>query len=278
MSEQLITSLAVGALIMLLLAIAIISFVVYYQRRLIQGQIEKQKLKVEAQDRMLAATIQTQETERKRIAKDLHDEIGALLAAIRLGVIQIGSDETTGKFGVEKAQESKTLIEEAIKNVRRISQDLMPATLEKFGLAAALLELCQKLEKASGVRMDFKGEEGDIPLKAQSGLALYRIVQELINNTLKHAKATKIIISLQKTNALLYLTVADNGSGFDLEYAQGQSKGVRGLGLSNIESRVNMLNAKILYETAPGEGTRVTIEAPMEPNRDKTLAAVHSSP
>ncbi len=275
MAGQLITPLATGTLIMLLLAIAIVSFIVYYQRRLIQEQIEKQKLKAEAQERMLAATIQTQESERKRIAKDLHDEIGALLAAIRLGVIQIGSDETTGTFGVEKAEEAKKLIEETIKNVRRISQDLMPATLEKFGLVAALKELCQKLEKASGVRMDFDGNEIDFPLKMQSALALYRIVQELINNTLKHAKATKIIISLQKTNTLLYLTVADNGSGFDLEYARGQSKGVRGLGLSNIESRINMLNATIRYETAPGEGTQVTIEIPLEANRDKTLT-VHS--
>lgn len=256
---------------MLFLAIAIISFVAYYQRRLMHEQVEKQQLKSEAQQRMLSATIQTQESERKRIAKDLHDEIGAMLAAIRLGIILIGSDESTGEFGADKAQETKGLIEDTIKNVRRISHDLMPATLEKFGLTTALKELCQRLEKASGVRMDYHDESAGIRLNTQSELALYRIVQELINNALKHANPKKITITLQKAEAHLYLTVTDDGNGFDLAYTQGQPNGARGLGMSSVESRTSLLQATIHYQTAPGRGTQVSIETPLQENLPEPL-------
>jgi signal transduction histidine kinase len=251
---------------MLILAVAVISFVVYYQRRLMQAQADKQKLETEAQQRMLSATIQTQESERKRIAKDLHDEIGALLAAVRLGIIQISSDKTTGAFGAEKARETKSLIEETLKNVRRISQDLMPATLEKFGLISALGELCQKLEKTSGIRMDFTDPAWKLRLKPQSELAIYRMVQELINNALKHAESTKISINLQKTATHLYLSVSDDGRGFDLAHAQSRPNGAGGLGLSSVESRISLLNASIRYDTAPGRGTHIEIAVPLESN------------
>ncbi len=259
--------LAIGTSIMLLLAIAIISFVVYYQKKLINAQIDKQKVEAAAQERMLSATIQTQESERKRIAKDLHDEIGALLAAIRLGVIQISRSAEADVAHVKMALESKSLIEDTIKNVRRISHDLMPATLEKFGLTAALTELVKKLEKASGIRIDLTYSEDAYDLQPQSALALYRIVQELINNTLKHAAARKISINVKKMPDQLYLSVADDGKGFDLAHAQEQQDGKRALGMSSVDSRISLLHAQIAYDTAPGKGTCVTVSMPLAGNQ-----------
>ncbi|MGI9544256.1 MAG: sensor histidine kinase [Cyclobacteriaceae bacterium] len=253
--------LIVGTLGMLLLAAAVVLFVFIYQKKLIKHQLNLQRIQAEYQRELLKATIHGQEKERKRIAQDLHDEVGAMLSAIRLSVSQIERNHQPQQQFKAMTRETKSLIDETIDNVRRISKDLLPVTLENFGLIHALEELANKLNASTAIFTSFDCDGESIPLERRDELAIYRVVQELCNNIIKHAGATKIDIKLRLTNQELRLLVIDNGSGFSLDDIS-KVNGNTGIGLKSIESRLNMLGGKITYRGKPAEGTTVSIELP----------------
>jgi len=252
------TVVILGTLAMLLLAITIVAFVFIYQKKLIQRDLKIQKIKAEYQKDLLKATIHAQEKERKRISQDLHDDIGAMLSTIRLslnGIVkgQSLTDQQTGKI-----QNTKSLIDETVRNVRRISHDLLPATLEEFGLSHAMEQLLNKIELNTNLQVEYHLDH-DLPnLDKLKELALYRITQELCNNIIKHADATKIEVWLTQNNDSLEITVLDDGNGF--YDRKEESKSATGLGLKNIESRLSMIEAEINYEPAPIRGTKVQIK------------------
>ena len=124
---------------MVLLAIAIVTFVVFYQKRILQEKVKQQAIEVDYQQRMIQATLNSQEEERKRLAGDLHDSIGAMLSTIKLGLASLVKQEGIAPSAI---QPTKEMLDETINSVRSISRDLMPSTLEKFGLSRALEELC----------------------------------------------------------------------------------------------------------------------------------------
>lgn len=253
--------LIVGTLGMLLLAAAVVLFVFIYQKKLIKHQLNLQKMQAEYQRDLLKATIHAQETERKRIAQDLHDDVGAMLSAVKLSVNQIARNHQKPVQFQSIAKDTKSLIDETIDNVRRISKDLMPVTLENFGLIHALEELSNKLNASTAIFTSFECEGDLIALERRDELAIYRVVQELCNNIIKHAGATKIDIKLRLTNQELRLSVIDNGRGFIIDDIT-KVNGNTGIGLKSIESRMNMLGGKIAYRGKPAEGTTVTIELP----------------
>lgn len=247
-----------GTLGMLLLAIAIIVFVVMYQKRLIKQQVKMQEQKAVHQKEMLQATIDTQEKERRRIARDLHDDIGATLSAVKLGMNYLHRQLDKESEAATYSEESKSLLDEAISNVRRLSKELLPATLEEFGLPYALDELCRKLDGASAMEVKFSGDqEGEDRFDPKLELGLYRAVQESINNAMKHSEAKLIAVELQKSNDSLTLTVSDDGVGFDVEEVANRVD--KGLGLMNIESRVSMVESTVKIDSSPSNGTKVFI-------------------
>ena len=244
--------------LMLLLSAGVILFVVIYQRRVMLQQMRMQEIEAEYQKELLSATLQTQEKERLRIAKDLHDEIGAMLSAVKMNVNLI--DKRLKKQGATEIgiEDSREVIDAAIKNVRRISHDLMPPSLEKLGLTAALKEFFEKTEVMTGVDTRFSCTETPQRLDAQLELALFRIVQESVNNALKHAQASLIEASLGIDPTRIHLQIKDNGSGFDVPAAQAKS----GLGLKSLESRTAMIGGKLQINSTPGKGTQITLTLP----------------
>lgn len=244
---------------MLLLASAIILFVVVYQKRMLNQQLQLKAIEADKQKELLQATINAQDSERRRIAKDLHDELGASLSAVKLGINALlkraeGLQEATS-IGLE----TKGVLDGAITSVRQISKQLLPATLEEFGLQAALKELCNKLSVAGEVQVKWQSNQTAARVDTTTELALYRVVQELVNNALKHASATEITVSLNYTEVLLSLIVQDNGRGFDKKVLE-EMGADKGLGLRNIESRLSTIAATMNYLTSPGKGTRVEID------------------
>jgi len=259
-----VISLLVGGIIgMLFLAGLLIAFVVIYQRRLAEQQARRVARERDHQRELLTAAVDVQEAERRRIAADLHDDIGSLLSATRLYLRQLAPEATADRRSQIKEQ-SLGIVDEMIRNTRRITHDLLPPVLEKFGFQAAVEDLCDRLNGSGMEIIFFANSEKRLAPKRE--IALYRVVQELLNNTIKHAKAEVVNIVANWSEEGFEMVFSDDGVGFDLEARQ-----ARGLGLRNIESRVILVGGTVVTETSPGNGLRVTIDIPFTPPEPEDL-------
>lgn len=239
---------------MLLLALSIFFFFVTYQKKMLKKQLELNETKAKQQEEILLNTISAQEKERKRIARDLHDEVGAMLSVVKLNVgrIEKKSEESIAK---ELAAETKTYIDEVITQVRRISRALLPPSLDKLGLFFALEELSNWVNKADQLKIVCWKSGEQFRFDNKKELAVFRIVQELLNNAIKHSEATNIYINTRfSPNNNLMISITDNGKGFNLE-----EKVNTGLGLKNLESRTQIIGARFKMKSKPGKGTTAII-------------------
>ena len=233
----------IGTAVIFLLTLAIILFVVSYQRKLFLQKINLQELKSAYQNNLLKATIEAQEKERNRIAQDLHDEVGCVLSTLKLYVSQIQTQETNENM-TYLVDQSAGILDEAIGKLRSISHELIPTALEKFGLITVLERMAEQVSKAGVLEMRLHYNK-EVRLPENSELHLYRIVNELVNNTIKHAQATEIELGLDFEDKDWRLEYKDDGKGLNQD-----SKGLLaardgGLGLKTIASRAEMLNAEL---------------------------------
>ena len=256
------TSLLLAGIVgMLLLACAVIFFVIVYQSRLFAQRERMQQQELDYQRRLVDAAIETQEAERKRIAGDLHDEIGSMLSAMRLYLQQIDPDGNSTRNQNLK-EESLQILTDAITSTRRITHNLLPPSLEQFGLIAAVEDMVHKLDDSGAidVSLDYNVEQR---FDLASEVALYRVINELLNNTLKHAAAKHIAISVQFAGRSMSLKYKDDGKGFVLaKDTQDDSRRGYGLGMKSIDSRVNFVGGEMTIDTRPGEGFEVVIHIP----------------
>lgn len=243
----------IGTVGMLLLAAGIFFFFVSYQKRLLKKQVELNKVKQKQQEEILRNNVLAQENERKRIAQDLHDEVGAMLSVVKLNVgrIEKKSEEEKAKA---LAGATKEYLDEVITQVRRISRALLPPSLEKLGLFYAVEELAQWVNKSDQIKIICWKSGEPFRFESKKELGIFRIVQELLNNAIKHAKASEINIKVHFSTKGLGIVVSDNGTGFKLKEM------VRtGLGLKNLESRSEMLGAHFKMKSEVGKGTTAII-------------------
>lgn len=243
----------IGTIGMVLLAGAIFFFFVTYQKRLLRKQLELNQVKSDQKDEILRNTIYAQEKERKRIAQDLHDEVGAMLSVVKLNVARI-EKKTSEQKPKELAGETKTYLDDVIMQVRRISRDLLPPALERFGLYYAIEELAKWVNKSDQILIQCKLSGEQSRFESKKELALFRIVQELLNNAIKHAEASAIYINVRFTSSYLAIAFSDNGKGFDVEEKKNE-----GLGLKNFESRTQILDARFKLWSRLQKGTTAFI-------------------
>lgn len=208
--------------------------------------------------RQLNAMMEGQEKERKRIATDLHDRVGSSLAAIKLHLTGVALSLDRSSSALPDLNRVASMFDNVVMEVRQVSHDLASGVLVKFGLAPALKDLGETIGSAGSIAVHFFSSGMEKRLDSQTEIALYRIVQELVSNVLKHAQATEINIYLHRREDHLSLMVEDNGMGFDLSKAGG------GLGMKNMTGRVNQLRGTILFDSTPGNGCTVTIEIPVQ--------------
>jgi signal transduction histidine kinase len=239
----------VGTLGMIILAGAIFFFFITYQKRLLKKELEINKMKAEQQKEILRNTILAQEKERKRIAQDLHDEVGAMLSVVKLNISRF-ERKAENSASKDIAVETKAYLDEVITQVRRISRALMPPSLEKLGLDYAIEELVNWVNKTGQVELIYWKSGHPTRFNNKKELAVFRIIQELLNNAIKHAQASTILIKARYCAGRLGVSVCDNGVGFDLNQMT-----KTGLGLRNLESRTQILDAKIKMKSKSGEGT-----------------------
>jgi two-component system, NarL family, sensor kinase len=216
---------------------------------------KRQKEVIKWKQTQLAAEIATLENERKRIAGDLHDELGPVLSAVRLQVNHLEPADETERIILQK---SSSQIDEVIKRFREISYDLLPNTLVRKGLVKATEEFIGRMSEAYQLRIEFTSDE--VRLQPDREVNLYRILQEIIHNSVKHARATLLTIEMKVNGSQLHINTKDDGIGFNYE-AMKTNDG--GLGMLNLQSRVEVLNGVLRIDTQPGKGTLFFIEIPI---------------
>ena len=253
----------IGSLALVVLITFSITFVIYYKQKQAEQKIAIQELKAEMQRELLESSLEVQEVERRRIAKDLHDEVGAMLSVTKMSFNQLLRKIDNSADLKTQGKHTKELLDESISQVRRISKELVPSTLEDFGLISAIDEFIQKIHIASGVLFifNYEGIEDTQRYDNKIELTIYRIAQELVNNALKHAEAEEIALKLSAELNKLVFVFTDNGKGFDIEAVKKDYKS--GLGLRNIQSRLSVVNGDLTINSTLGNGTHTKIEIPL---------------
>lgn len=218
------------------------------------------RLKQKEQERLKIA-LDAQEQERRQIAQDLHDEVGARLATLKLYASSLTKYLSKKPEGQELKKKTLEIINDSIVDIRRMLRELSPRMLEQYGYAAAIEELAKKIRHSGVVEVELDASLLPERLPAEIETGLYRITQELMNNTLKHAEASKITIRVHQDgdDDVIHFDYFDDGKGF--EY----SRATQGLGIGNIESRVAVLRGQIVWTPKVGEGNAVFIEIPLYP-------------
>jgi signal transduction histidine kinase len=250
--ENIISLIVFFILMALLLALTIVFIYTYSKKRILNEVIKRNALELKHKTEMLHATLLAQEEERRTIARDLHDDIGSTLNIIYMNINKV-LEANDNKAKETASASAAKLTTETIKTVRQLAHKLLPPILEKFGLEAALKELFEELEAASDIHVNYEIELGNAKLDDDQQLNIFRVTQELINNTLKHSQAKEIKFEITASNKGLYYSYQDDGVGYD------SNKAKKGLGMQNIENRVEMLKGVLKIRTEKGKGFGVLI-------------------
>jgi signal transduction histidine kinase len=218
--------------------------------KLVEQEIHKQK-------QLTQATIDGQEKERQEIGKELHDNINQHLTTTRL-YLEVAKDKSSGEVHemIRLAHQNLAAI---IKEIRQLSQSLVPPTLGDLGLVESVYDICDSLKRAHTFQVDFQHKHfNEEELPGNLKLMLFRIIQEQVSNIVRHAQANMFQIRLQRDAEYIILTIQDDGKGFDFHNFR------KGLGFSNITSRAGLFNGKVEINAAPGKGCMVSVVIPLE--------------
>jgi signal transduction histidine kinase len=207
--------------------------------------------------RVLNAIINTEENERRRFAKDLHDGLGPLLSTVKMSISTL-TDKIKDPAGKDILNNTNHLVIEALNTIKDVSNNLSPHVLTNFGLASAISAFTTKISQTRVVEIDYKSNMENQRLENDKEVVIYRAVCELINNTLRHSGASRIEIELNKHEKFVTLQYYDNGRGFDTLSLSREDK--KGMGLSNIETRVKSVEGVFILESSIGKGMTALIK------------------
>jgi signal transduction histidine kinase len=216
---------------------------------------ETDRLKTER--RVINAIINTEENEKKRFAKDLHDGLGPLLSTVKMSLSAL-TDKIKDPHGLEILKNTNHVVNEAISTIKEVSNNLSPHVLTNFGLQSAINAFTNKINQTKVLEIDFKSNMEDQRLENDKEVVIYRAVCELINNSILHSGASRLEIELNKHEKFITLQFSDNGRGFDTNRLNVEDK--KGMGLSNIETRVKSIEGVFILESTPGKGTSALIK------------------
>lgn len=241
-----------------LLIISLLTYLNYRNRRKLQ-QTRIEELEREKQLMAAEAVLKGEEQERSRLAKDLHDGLGGMLSGIKYSLSNMKEKLIMTPGNAQAFERSIDMLDSSIREMRRVAHNMMPEMLLKYGLNTALKEFCNEIDRGSVTRITYQSIGMDDSIIDQTtAVTIYRIVQELVNNAIKHAQAQNLVVQLHVANPekLLTITVEDDGKGFDKNMLPVS----KGIGWSNIQNRVDFLNGKIDVSSELGNGTSVLIE------------------
>jgi two-component system, NarL family, sensor kinase len=242
--------------IVTILIIALLSYRNYRNRQKLQ-QRRIAELETEKQLAATEAVLKGEEQERTRLAKDLHDGLGGMLSGIKYTLNDMKGNLIMTPENAQAFERSMDMLDSSIREMRRVAHNMMPEALVKFGLDTAVRDFCNDISKSGALQVQYQSiglEKANID--QTKSVTIYRIVQELLNNTMKHASARTALVQLTYNDSQIAVTVEDDGKGFDTSLLK-QSKGI---GWSNIQNRVDFLKGSWDVNSQPGKGTSVHIE------------------
>ncbi|MFT4153198.1 histidine kinase [Parafilimonas sp.] len=252
---HIINGILIGSAAILLLILALV-----YRNYTIKQKLQQQRITELETEKQLAATeavLKGEEQERTRLAKDLHDGLGGMLSGIKYSLNTMKGNLIMTPENAQAFERSIDMLDSSIQEMRRVAHNMMPEALVKFGLDAALRDFCNEINQSGALSISYQSIGLDnTQLDQTIAITVFRIVQELINNILKHAAAKNAIVQLSRSNEQLAITVEDDGKGFDKEIL----KRTKGIGWGNIENRVEFLKGKLDIDASPNKGTSVLIE------------------
>jgi len=242
----------------LLLAVSLLSYRNYKNKQKLQ-QIKIDELETEKQLTATEAVLKGEEQERTRLAKDLHDGLGGMLSGIKFSLSNMKENLIMTPDNAQAFERSIDMLDSSIKEMRRVAHNMMPEVLVKYGLDTALKEFCNEVDRSGVLNITYQSfGMNKAEIEQTIAVTVYRIVQELVNNTIKHASAKNVLVQthLSEQEKLLAITVEDDGKGFDIAAL----KQAKGIGWRNIQNRVEFLKGRVDIQSAPGKGTSVMIE------------------
>lgn len=257
-----ITMLIVGTIGMVFMGFMLIMVLVFQQKRIIAFNKMVQNFEKEKQELLLTASVKFQEEERQRLAADLHDDAGPLLATARLYlnenlVHQKPSEQLQAIFS------ARQIIDDTIALIRNISHNLLPPTLKNFGLDAALTDAFEKLNSSGSINASVRINSSNRRLEDQQELLTYRIIQELVANILKHSNSSFLHLTQNAQDNWVYYRIHHDGKGLLQKDFDNLAKKSAGLGLKNIQSRVDILKGRIFFEMDNTQSYyKITLEIP----------------
>lgn len=256
----------IGISVMLLLFTSFLVALIFNQRKKLKYQRSMEKLREQQQNQLIEAAVRSEETERHRIAETLHDEVGAILSSAKLHLLGI---KTVSLDDRDKGLHDKgsELLNDVIQKVRGISHNLHSNILKEFGLNEAIRHFIKKITQGTIINATTALDDSYQTINADNDISIYRMVQELVNNILKYADASEIIISSTYKNNELDLIIFHNGEGLTQEQFEKLRYDKEGLGLKNIQNRVILLKGKIHF-THGEEGYRINIHVPVKPTEE----------
>ena len=235
------------------MALVLILFFYFSRKKIIKHEIDKKNLEITYQKELLNSVIITQEEERKRIAQDLHDDISSKLNIVSLNSHMLKTADLTESELNEITSNIIDLTTKALENSRRIAHDLLPPVLEKFGLHAGIAELALEFNSSKVVQVSYENHINFDTVDNYKQLHIFRILQELMNNSMRHGKAKEIVVSFDSISNVNTCNYSDNGLGFDIN----NKKNGKGLGMKNIEGRINFIGGSMKISSEINKGTQV---------------------
>jgi signal transduction histidine kinase len=231
----------IGTLSMLVLVLLIIIITIIYQKKVLD-------IKRLESENLLSISLESEKKERKRIASDLHDGVSGDLNAVRNFVVLLAQQE---KNEEKKAlyTEIKDTLQQTVNNIKNISYNLMPSSLDNLGFIPTLKDYIDRIRKANQITIEENYESDFADISINHAYELYRIIQEILNNCIKYGKISSIHVQIKETNGLLYIEIKDNGIAFDFEEALKQTKG---MGLKNIKSRIQHIKGQFKQSNVEG--------------------------
>jgi signal transduction histidine kinase len=223
------------------------------------NKLNEQKIKEMEKERQLLATqsvLKGEEAERTRLARDLHDGLGGLLSGVKLKLSNLKGNYITSQTSIEQFDLAVNLLDNSIKELRRVAHNMMPEALVKFGLKDALQDFCERISTGKELKLSFQFFGESIRIDQTLETTIYRIAQELVNNALKHAKASEIIVQIMQDSNRIHLTVQDNGIGFNPKNVDTQKSS----GLQNLRARIESFNGLLEIASNPNTGTEISVE------------------
>jgi two-component system NarL family sensor kinase len=241
------------------LVLMVIAYLLYARYRLTQKALFNEEM-LKQQELRSKAVIEAEEKERTRIAQELHDGVGQQLSAVKLNMSSLESFiDMKNNDQKQLFKNALEIIDESVKEVRSVSHNMMPNTLLKSGLGTAVREFLNRISNNDKLKIEMEIHGLNERLESTTETILFRVLQEIVNNIIKHSQASTINIQIIRHEKELTLMVEDNGVGFDSKKVKGD-----GIGLQNIQSRIAYLNGNLNIDSHPGKGTTISIEVPIK--------------